>query len=110
MRKDCTGDTRELPGNGYVSVVFVIMADADPDVLYRVAGLLRLGNVAPTRTVLRTCAAGVVDIRVELRAFPAVAIEVVRRKLYQLSTVRRAEAHVLRQDLTDRVGDRPCSP
>lgn len=70
---------------------FVVEADADPDVLARVAGPLSIANVAPFGVVLRSSGQRTVIIEIDLRGIPEATAESICRKMTQLTCVLSAE-------------------
>jgi hypothetical protein len=96
------GGDDHLQGGGLehaprVHVLFRITADADPDVLCRVANVLSLSNQPPVSGSLRTITAGEVVIAVELPELLPETAERLRRKLAQLTCVVAVEANVVCQ-------------
>ena len=75
------------------ATLLVVIADADPDALARVAAVARLGNVSPTAGSFVTRDDGTIVISLEMHGLPAATVEFLRRKLEQISTVHCAEAH-----------------
>jgi len=70
-----------------ISVEIRIAADAQPDVLPRVAHVLSLANKAPWGLSLLTVTPEQVLIEAVLSDVPAVLTELIRRKLLQLTCV-----------------------
>ena len=64
-----------------------IEADAEPDVLARIAGICNLANVAPRRVNLDRDERGVVIVEVDLDGISASTADSIRRKLLQLTCV-----------------------
>ena len=98
-------DDDKPPNTDPGATLLVVIADADPDALVRVAAVARLGNVSPTAGSFITRDDGTIVISLEIHGLPAATVEFLRRKLEQISTVHRAEAH----SVTVR-GDRPREP
>jgi hypothetical protein len=74
---------------------YTIDADAEPDVLARVANLLNLANLAPISVSLRRESSEIVIISVEIGPLRRVTAEMIRRKLAQLTCVNNvALVHV----------------
>ena len=74
---------------------FRILADAEPDVLLRVASQLLLSNVAPYAVAMSHVQPGSVHIDAELRGISASMAESIRRKLSQLSCTLTVEVYGL---------------
>ncbi len=77
------------------TVQFKIVADADADVLLRVAAQLRLGNIAPSAGVLTTNPDKTIVMSFEIAGLTAATADSICRKLDQLSTIRQVEVKVL---------------
>ncbi len=77
------------------SALFIVVADADPDVLARVTSVVRLGNIAPAAGSFLTREDGTIVISLEIHGLSSATVEYLRRKLEQLSTVHRADAHLM---------------
>jgi len=77
------------------SFVFRITADADPDVLSRVAGAFNFANKAPSAASLREHTANRVVIEVQMRDLSALIADLIRRKLLQLTCVADVELRTL---------------
>jgi len=88
-------DDDSPPSDSTTSVLFIVIADAEPDALARVASIARLGNIAPAAGSFVTRSDGTIMISMELHGLPRATIEYLRRKLEQLSTVHRADAHCI---------------
>ena len=73
------------------TVQFLVVADADADVLLRVAAQLRLGNVAPRAGAMTTVDDGIVVMIFVVSGLAASTVESIRRKLLQISTIREVE-------------------
>ena len=69
---------------------FVVEADRDPDVLLRIAVVLGIGNVTPSRASLRQGEHGTVIIEVDLEGISEAAAESICRKMTQLTCVLSA--------------------
>jgi hypothetical protein len=67
---------------------YLIVADADPNVVARVAQQLAFANVSPSEFHMSVDADGVARIHATLVDVAAETCEFIRRKLDQLSTVR----------------------
>jgi hypothetical protein len=87
------GDADAAQSPATTSVLFVVVADPDPDVLCRVATHVRLGNVAPSAGALATRADGAIVIRIQVDGLAMSTAEGIRRKLLQLTTVWDVEMH-----------------
>ena len=72
---------------------FRILADADPDVLLRVASQLLLSNVAPYKVALQRIAPASVQIDAALRGITWNMAESIRRKLSQLTCADRVDMY-----------------
>jgi hypothetical protein len=70
---------------------FRVLADANPDVLLRVASQLLLSNVAPYTLTLQRISHDSVQIDAELRGVTEITAESIRRKLLQLSCAETVE-------------------
>ena|ERR1700730_6632701 len=85
------GDTT-LPDdwNEQEQIVFVytIEADAEPDVLARIANLFNLANVAPMSANLRRKSPELVVLSVEIGPMRSTIATMIRRKIAQLTCVR----------------------
>ena len=79
------------PESHKTSVAYRIVADAHPDVLLRVSGALIVANKAPWSVSLQSSALEEVLIEITLREIPADLVELIRRKLAQLSCVVQVE-------------------
>jgi hypothetical protein len=79
------------PQSPIVSVTFRISADAHPDVLLRIAGVLNYANCAPWSLSMRSSGHEEVLIETALRDISATLAEVLRRKLMQLTCVIAVE-------------------
>lgn len=66
---------------------FAIEADADPDVLSRIAGVCNLANVAPRRLLFERGPRGQATARVEMTGISAATADSILRKLLQLTSV-----------------------
>jgi hypothetical protein len=64
-----------------------IEADAEPDVLARIAGICNLANVAPRRVSLDRFERGSVLVEIELDGISIATADSIRRKLLQLTCV-----------------------
>lgn len=67
--------------------IFRIQAEANPEVLSRIANQFHATNVAPCRASLRTCAEGYVEVEMEMRRIRPALAENIARKLDQLIIV-----------------------
>jgi hypothetical protein len=94
--EDLTGVTPAVAHAGRFE--FTVTADADPDVLARLANALMFANVAPSRVELSQDGAGIVTCRVEIRELAAALAELIRRKLLQLTCVIDARLASLATD------------
>ena len=74
------------PGAGFICE-YRIRADADPDVLCRVANQLNYANAAPWRVELVQDDEGIAIISVEMRDIRQTVSESIRRKLMQQTCV-----------------------
>jgi hypothetical protein len=81
-------------------VTFTVNADADPDVLARVANQLAIGNVAPTHVKLMRPEPAVVLIRADVDGLSSSTTELIRRKLLQLTSVTNVKV--------ERATESPC--
>lgn len=72
---------------------FRVEADSDADVLSRVVNQVRLVNICPTYLSMTVREDTIAVIEFELRAITAAAAERITRKLGQLTTVIRVQAH-----------------
>jgi hypothetical protein len=79
------------PQSPVVSVTYRISADAQPDVLLRIAGALNFANQAPWSLTMRVSGVEEVMIETSLRHVPAVMSELIRRKLMQLTCIISVE-------------------
>jgi hypothetical protein len=84
-------------GNGPLSRVpcafrFRVEADADPDVLARVANQLNIANMAPAMASLAMREDGTVLIQIEFNAITAALAESIHRKIEQLTCVRTVKS------------------
>jgi hypothetical protein len=79
------------PESPAVSITYRICADAQPDVLLRVAGVLNFANQAPYNLTMRSSGVEEVTIESSLRAVPALLADMIRRKLMQLTCVVSVE-------------------
>ena len=66
---------------------FRIEADAEPDVLARIAGICNLANSPPRRVVLERTARGEVLMEIDLDGISSHTADSIRRKLLQLTCV-----------------------
>lgn len=64
-----------------------VEADAEPDVLARIAGICNLANVAPRRVTLDRLDRVSVLVEIELDGISAATADSIRRKLLQLTCV-----------------------
>jgi hypothetical protein len=71
--------------------LFAIEAEAEPDVLARVANLFNLANVAPLSAHLHRESFEHVKILVEMELISASTAELIRRKLAQLTCIISVE-------------------
>jgi len=67
--------------------IYAIEADADPDVLSRIACVCNLANIAPRRVSLVRPAGECVKIDIELDGISESTADSIRRKLLQLTCV-----------------------
>lgn len=74
--------------------LFAIEADAEPDVLARVANLFNLANVAPLSANLQKESLERVTILVEMELISASIANLIRRKLAQLTCIISVEVTV----------------
>jgi hypothetical protein len=74
--------------------LFAIEADAEPDVLARVANLFNLANVAPLSANLHRVSLERVRVRVEMDRISATTADIIRRKLAQLTCILSVELTV----------------
>jgi hypothetical protein len=81
--------------------IFLVEADADPDVFGRVANLFCIANVAPRKAQFRAREDGCLDIHVELCGITGATADAIRRKLTQLTAV----LSVLMEEILDVVQD-----
>lgn len=79
------------PESPVVSVTYCISADAQPDVLLRIAGVLNFANQAPWNLSMRVSGVEEVMIETALRDVTAVLADMIRRKLTQLTCVVSVE-------------------
>jgi hypothetical protein len=79
------------PKSPLVCVTYRIRADAHPDVLLRIAGVLNYANRAPWSLTMRASGAEQVLIDTVLRDVPALMADMIRRKLTQLTCVISVE-------------------
>jgi hypothetical protein len=79
------------PESHKTSVAYRIAADAHPDVLLRIAGILMVANKAPSSVSLQSSDSEGVLIEIALREIPSDLVESIRRKLTQLSCVIHVE-------------------
>jgi hypothetical protein len=79
------------PESHKASVTYRIAADAHPDVLLRIAGILLLANEAPWSVSLQASGSEEVLVEVALRDIPADLVDMIRRKLTQRSCVIHVE-------------------
>ncbi len=89
-----TGDTAPLDlSSGLATNVYryAIDADAEPDVLARVASLLNLANRVPLAVSLRRKAFERVHIAADMEQISATTADMIRRKLMQLTCVVEVE-------------------
>ena len=70
---------------------FRVEADAEPDILSRVANQFNLANVVPARASFARYGADLVRIEVEMHGVSAAIADLIGRKLAQLSSVRSVE-------------------
>lgn len=92
-----SGDTasHELSGEHSTNVfLFAIEAEAEPDVLARVANLFNLANVAPLTANLYRESFERVNIVVEMELIRASTADLIRRKLAQLTCIISVEVTV----------------
>src|ERR1700722_1775965 len=73
------------------SVTYRVRADAQPDVLLRVAGVLNFANQAPWNLSMRVSGVEEVTVETSLRHVPTVLADMIRRKLMQLTCVISVE-------------------
>jgi hypothetical protein len=85
------GDTDTPSALSEDTVLFVVVADADADVLLRVATQLRLGNVAPSGGALATRADGAVVMSFEIVGLADTTVDYIRRKIIQITTVHTVD-------------------
>jgi hypothetical protein len=74
---------------------FSIEADADPDILSKVANQFNLANVAPARANFTSGAGGIALVIVEMRGITPAIADLIGRKLTQLSSVRAVDVAAL---------------
>jgi hypothetical protein len=82
------GDLKSSPEGSFA---FRILADANPDVLLRVASQLLLSNLAPYKLALIRVSSDSVQIDAEIRGVTLNTAESIRRKLLQLSCAESVE-------------------
>lgn len=70
---------------------FKVVADADPDVLGRVANQLNIANTAPASATLGRREDGTILIEIELRSISDSVADSIQRKLTQLTCVLSVE-------------------
>lgn len=93
---DVYADDNATPGElSQQTVQFRIVADADADVLLRVAAQLCLGNIAPSAGLLRTNPDKTIVMRFEIAGLTAATVDSICRKLDQLSTIRQVAVKIL---------------
>ncbi|HEY3654712.1 MAG TPA: hypothetical protein VGL34_06960 [Steroidobacteraceae bacterium] len=88
------GDTTNLvqsAGQPEMVYLYAIEADAEPDVLARVANLFNLANVAPLSAELRRKPTDQVGISVAIGPMSFVIAGMIHRKLAQLTCVNNVE-------------------
>jgi hypothetical protein len=81
------------PESPVVSVLYRIDADAQPDVLLRIAGVLNFANQAPWTFCMQNSGVEEVTVETSLRDVSAVLADMIRRKLTQLTCVIKVEMH-----------------
>src|ERR1700686_1765497 len=74
-----------------ISVTYRISADAHPDVLLRIAGVLNYANQAPWSLSMRVSDPEEALVETALRNIPAALAELIRRKLMQLTCIVSVE-------------------
>ena len=79
--------------------LFTIEADAEPDVLARIANCFNLANVAPLRATLQRQSSDFVKMAVEIGPLSVASADMINRKISQLTcvhevAVQRAPAQV----------------
>jgi glycine cleavage system regulatory protein len=96
------GDTTAPSPTGPATAVFLfrIVADAEPDVLVRIAGIFNIANIAPRRATLRRTSPDQVNISIAIELSLAANAEMIRRKLEQLTCTLSAEWVALNPVLT----------
>jgi hypothetical protein len=83
-----SGDTTVVEPStmrGTSCFLFTIEADAEPDVLARVAGLFNIANVAPRSARLSRDSSDHVKISIGINLTSAITADMIRRKVEQLS-------------------------
>jgi len=70
---------------------FRVKADAEPDVLARVANIFNIANAAPHRAILLRDSPDVVNVSVAIELSGAAMADMIRRKLEQLTCVISVE-------------------
>lgn len=81
-------------GPATIVYLYAIEADAEPDVLARVANLLNLANKVPLSASLQRKSFERVHIAVEMERISATTADMIRRKLMQLTCVIEVELSV----------------
>lgn len=74
-----------------VHVLIVIEADPDPDALCRITGITSLGNCAPFAGQMTTMPDGNLAITLEFLAVSSSTLDLIRRKLAQLTCVTKVQ-------------------
>jgi hypothetical protein len=72
-------------------VLFVILIDAEPDSLLRVAAQLQLGNVPPSSGALTRRPDGRLVMSFEIEGLADFTVDSIRRKLLQITAVHSAD-------------------
>lgn len=80
------------------TVLFVVVADADADVLMRVAAQLQLGNTAPSNGALARRADGAIVMSFEVEGLPEPTVDYIRRKLLQMTAVHTVDVRTVKRD------------
>jgi hypothetical protein len=72
------------------AVLFIVHADADPDSLSRISGIIAMSNLPPHSASVVSGPVGQLDISIEVRGCGEATAEFLRRKLEQLTCVASA--------------------
>lgn len=93
------GDNAVPRGSSGTSVLFLVIADHEPDALLRVATQLRIGNVLPSSGTLAMRDDGLVVMTFEISGLSEATVDFIRRKLLQLTTIHSVDALAVRHSL-----------